>query len=46
MRRLITALVKGGSRDNWSREQWYDHLLAHAYSQSEKDDIHAMFNRA
>lgn len=32
--------------DQWTTEQWREHLLAHALSESERQEILALFSRA
>ncbi len=41
--RLLHRLLPSTDPDNWSAEQWRRHLLSTAASQSERDDIVAMF---
>ena len=33
------------SQDDWSNERWYNHLMATATTESERNEIHAIFNR-
>lgn len=32
-------------RSQWSDERWRDHLISQARSQSERDEIYAIFSR-
>jgi hypothetical protein len=41
--RLMHRLFPSTNPDTWSPEQWRRHLLSTASSQSERDDIVAMF---
>jgi hypothetical protein len=43
MRNLIHRIIPSTNPDNWSSSQWRHHLLSTANSQSERDDIEAMF---
>ena len=42
-RRLLSRLLPFTDQESWSAEKWRLHLLAKAESQSERDDIIAMF---
>ena len=44
-RTILQRLFPFTDSDNWSTEKWRRHLLSHATSQLEKDDINAMFRR-
>lgn len=43
MSRLLSRLLPFTDQESWSAEQWRRHLLSKAESQSERDDIIAMF---
>lgn len=36
---------KRHDRTHWSNQRWYDHLMQNAMSESERNEIHAIFNR-
>lgn len=42
---LFRRILPHVGRDNWSADKWRRHLLSQATSQSQKDDINAMFRR-
>ena len=37
---------KRQSKSHWSTQRWYDHLMQNAMSESERNEIHTIFNRS
>lgn len=46
MAKIRASLKARKSRANWSTQRWYDHLMSNAMSESERNEIHAIFNRS